>query len=134
MAIVLGDDGKVILLRAKRTILVGAKIHLYQNDYTPVHDSAVSDFTEANFPGYMAQNLSSWGYPYLNAAFQGEIDHPIVTWLMTGSSPTNNIYGYYVTTFAGDLLYAERNPSAPVAMDAAGKTYSIVPQFLEDTL
>jgi hypothetical protein len=42
---------------------------------------------------------------------------------------TNDVYGYFVTNVAGDVVYAERDPSAPVAMNAGGKTYTVFSRF-----
>lgn len=100
-----------------------AKLRLYKNNVTPTNATVLADLTEADFSGYAAQTLV-WGASSITAHIA---EAAAATLSFTISSGTQNIYGWYVTNSAGTrLLSVERDPSAPVAMDASGlNVYSI---------
>jgi hypothetical protein len=107
--------------------LSGAYLRLYQNDPTLASNMMVSDFTEADFPGYagptlLAAGLATTADPAV-ATFT-----PVVNTFSSGT-PTNTIYGYYVTDGGGNLLWAERDPSAPITMASPGDTYTVTPTY-----
>jgi hypothetical protein len=133
--IVIYIDALVDFLQLKIETLNGLYLRLYQNDLTPGRFDPASSFDEADFDGYAPVGFSTWTDAYLNASNQGQTDHDPVVFTQTGVIVTNNIYGYYVTDPTGDIIwFAERNPAAPVAMNLAGKTYTVIPHFLEDIL
>lgn len=135
MPIVLSLQGKLDLLNQKLDYLGGLYIHLFQNDITPTATTIATDFTEATFPGYATQLLGAWGFAYLEVERACTIHDPVL-WMMTGASPTNDIYGYYITDALGHLIYSERkeDPPVPAPMNEIGDTYVVVPKFCEDTL
>lgn len=122
-------DFLIALLDADVSMFNDMTLRLYQNDYTPLDTSDVSDFTEATFSGYAAIATNAWGGAFLNASNITEIDETLRTFTHNGGGTNNNIYGYYLTDAGGNLTYAERYSGAPVAMDANGKTFSVVPRF-----
>lgn len=100
-------------------------LRLYQNDFTPTQDSEFDDFTEATFPGYTAIVSGSWTPAFINGDGDAEIDHDVVTWVATGSSPANTIYGYFVTDAMDNFLFGERNPSGGIVINATGQQYAV---------
>lgn len=131
MALVVLDQGSLILLNQLISNLFNVELTLclFQNDHTPTEGDDNSDYVEADFDGYLAVGVDSWTPPYLNGANKAETDEINRTFTQTGTGVTNDIYGYYVKNSAGDIIWAERDPSAPVAMDAIGKTYTVFLRF-----
>jgi hypothetical protein len=130
--IVIFTDALLDLLALKVPTLDELYLRLYKNDLVPDRYSGVDDFVEADFTGYAAVGFVSWGTPFLNADDDAEVDHDPIVFTQTGTATTNNIYGYFVTDGAGTTLwFSERNPAAPAAMDTTGKTYTVIPKFIE---
>lgn len=109
--------------------LAGATIHVFKNDYTPTEASVLGDFTEANFASYAYITSSGWSAPALNAGNKAETVATLATWTMGTPGTTNTIYGVFVKSAAGDLLFAERNPAGGILMATAGQTWSWLPKF-----
>ena len=111
--------------------LEGAFLSLYQNNYTPIGGTVLADLVEADFPGYAPIELVGWPNAALNADFKASTQLPMQFFTCSGSATPNNIYGVYVVSAVGDLLYVERNPSAPIAMNTAGQLYGYLPRFTD---
>ena len=103
-------------------------IHLFQNNYTPVDGTVVGDFVEATFDGYGSQGVSTWGSPTIVGP-RGQTQAASNTWTKAAGTNPNLIYGYYILDGAGNLLWAERDPAAPIPMNVAMDTYTITPGF-----
>ena len=131
MALVVLDQGSLILLGALQggPFSAGYVLRLFQNNHTPAEGDDNTDYVEADFDGYSAIAIGSWTPPYLNGSGKAEIDEINRTFTQTGTGITNDVYGYYVTDPAGNVVWAERDPSAPVAMNAAGRTYTVFLRF-----
>jgi hypothetical protein len=108
-------------------ILKSATLRLFKNDFTPLQSSVTADFVEANFSGYAAIPLvlADWSASYLNASQQAETDMLTKTFTQSAATVTNSIYGWYLTIASIGFLMADRDPTAPFLMNAAGKTYSV---------
>lgn len=120
------------LLDLKLETLNGLYLRLYKNDVTPTRLLDRAAYTEADFTGYAPVGFIDWGTSFIDENVNARTDHDPVVFTQTGTGTTNNIYGYFVTDGAGTVMwFAERNPVAPVAMDATGKTYTVFPRFLE---
>lgn len=111
-----------LLLEMIEDVIAGAdydeaKIHLYQNDYTPNDQSTLEDFTECDYTGYASQTIT-W-----STAYYDENNVPLVSsgeklFICTGST-SNVCYGMFVTDAAGTkLLFAARMDDAPFAFSA----------------
>lgn len=96
--------------------LVGAKVDLFVNNFTPTALNILTDFTKASWTGYAQATVSGWG------AQRTQVDGRIAitaTNLMeftgpaAGSGPT--VYGYVVQSSSGALLYSVKF-GAPVSM------------------
>lgn len=107
------------------------QIGLYQNDWTPAVGDTISAVTAADFGGYSGvQSLASWdtgGIVFTTP--RAVVLHPYKTWTADGST-TNTIYGYYVQTVGGVLMWAERRDLGGILIGVVnGQTYSVVPKF-----
>src|SRR5438132_1401876 len=110
---ILTDSGERAFLTAIVGTYTNMQLHLFKNNYTPVEGSTVANFTEADFGGYAAVSLSN--------AVQ-TVDHvawDAITWTRTGT-PTNTIYGAYVTDNGGTVLYWTKTIT-PVTLSANGQ-------------
>lgn len=102
-------------------------MRLYQNDWEPSPEDDAGDYVQATFTGYAALNLEDFGASFLNLDLKAEINGPAHIFSQTGVAVTNMIYGYYIVNNQNALVWAERNEAGPVAMNAAGMQYSVVP-------
>lgn len=116
--------------------LDGAKVHLYQNSYTPQRGDTVANYTTADFSGYAASAVIAWGTPYSDPVNGPQVVGDSKQFTSSGGSFVGNtIYGVYVTDTAGTgLLYAEQfvdenGAPAPVIIAAAGQAIVYVPVF-----
>jgi len=97
-------------------------IHLFQNDFTPDRSSVLSDFTEADFPGYVYQAAGSYGGAYINGTGYAQAD--LLSPLLFQANTTfggQTIYGFYAT-LSGDpttVMGADRF-SSPVTLTNDG--------------
>ena len=113
----LGDN--LILDRIVADFEALVSLRLFQNNWTPTVTDTVANYTEATFSGYAAVDISAlWGAAYTNGAGQGEIDCPEQTFAFGGGAISNYVYGAYVLSAGGILVYAERF-AAPVYMSAS---------------
>lgn len=104
--------------------------HLFQNDLTPDDASVIGDFTESDFDGYAAGAATNWTAASWDAGpgtSLTEADALVFTRGPAGGA--QDVYGYFVTNFGGDLVWAERDDAAPRSMAANGDTYSLVPRL-----
>jgi hypothetical protein len=112
--IVVPDVGEVAQLQTLiDELLEGAKIHLFDNDFTPGADAELGDFTESSWTSYAAIDLAGWSTPAIGVDDRAHSSPTPPDWLV-GSGGTGDQYGYYVTD-AGEttLLFASRFDSAP---------------------
>lgn len=131
MALVLQDEGLLRKLEDLRAAWnsVQLKMHLFQNNYTPLNTSVLGDFTEATFSGYTSQNIATWGVAAV-AAHVGTITPAPLTFTRNSTGAGQTIYGYYVTDAGFTKLYwAERDPAAPVTLTNNGDSYTITAQM-----
>lgn len=95
-----------------------AKLRLYSNNVTPSNATVLADLTESSFSGYSAVTLSGWSSPVVTAHV-AQSDPSSITFTITSGTAT--VYGWYATNSAGTrLLWAQRDPSAPITLDATG--------------
>lgn len=112
-------------------------MHLYKNNYTPTKASVAADFTEvdsAEIPGYIATALT--GATLLaTVAHVSKVQWDLVSWSFTGGvGGDKNIYGYYVTTSLGVLIWSERfNPSPEIVFNGSARDLNILPQFTDES-
>jgi len=120
------DAGELLLLGYLRSQFngVACRCRLFQNDKVPADADVASNYTEATFTSYAFQNAQSWVAPTSSGGV-AQITHPTLTWTVGAVGVGNQIYGYYITDGTGQLLWAERDPNAPINMAATGNTYAV---------
>jgi hypothetical protein len=134
VALKLVDNGAYTLLNQLAIwFAANCVLHLYKNNYTPVEGSTSSNFTEADFTGYAPVALASWSLPVLTPPYE-QVTSAAVPFTVGTVGVGNTIYGYYVTDLGGALLWAERDPNAPIAMTATGNQYTVIPRFSMQSL
>ncbi len=114
---------------ALASVVNGLVLKLYSNNVTPSETSVAGDFTECAFDGYAAVTMSAWPG---SAIVSGEAvsTQPIIVFLQTGTVTNDTVFGYFVVDGSNNLQYADRNTfMSGVAMDTAGKTYTVKPRF-----
>jgi hypothetical protein len=116
---------KVAMLALKQPYLNACFLRLYANPATISGATVITDLTEATFPGYAAQATTAWTAPSLNAGNQAQMTLPQLTFTATGPSPSNQIYGWYLTHPTGGLVAVEANPSGPATINGAGQTFGV---------
>lgn len=130
----IADGYKTTFLETFRSSLLNTlTMHLYKNNFTPVHGMILSDFVEADFTGYAAQAITTFGSSTLTGGFYAQTQAALATFTQSGTSVTCDVYGYYMTDSGGTLVYAELNPNGVVSMSATGLTYVVLPNFWFDT-
>lgn len=97
----------------------GIVVHLAKAPLSPNPGSDPATFTEADYDGYAAQTIA----PPLGAAFAKGTDgaqqylNSIMSWIPSGTTTVNTIYGYWLVSRAGDYIGAEAfaAPQGPLA-------------------
>ncbi len=83
-------------VKLRELLNAGHALCLFQNDFKPLVSSALFDFTEATFPGYLPKNLNgAFGIP--KKVIDGEWQTTSIkfTWTCTGDWPAK-VYGWFV--------------------------------------
>jgi len=126
MGLVVPDVGEVILLDVlvNGDTLAAFECRLYQNNYTPVQGSTLSNFTVATFSGYAA-DWTTFG-PATIVSNKGKIVATTpVSFVHNGGATSNTIYGYYIVdTVTNEVVWAEKF-AASQAMSNNGDTINI---------
>jgi hypothetical protein len=106
----------------------GLSVHLYTNNVTPTRNDTLTTYTEADYTGYAAVNLTGQNA----AVWQSQGSAVQYTTTQAAFSPTgttvgNVIYGYYVSmaTSPATLLGAELLPS-PVSLGSPADQLIII--------
>jgi len=110
-------------------ILENAELCLFQNNYVPVHTSALGNFTEADFDGYARITLTTWPAAALDANNKASSALGFQTFTKTGAVTANTIYGVFVLDGFGNLIYAERFATAPFTLSVPGQLLLYKPVF-----
>lgn len=127
MAIVFPNSGRTLSASytvGKVTTTGNLILKLYSNDYTPNSDSDSNTFTEVTTGnGYTSKTLtgSTWSIA------DGVATYPQQTWTFTGA--VGNVYGYYVTTSSGTVVFAERFSSGPFNIASNGDVIRVTISF-----
>lgn len=104
-------------------------IRLFQNDHVPADTDTLADYVAATFTGYVPLNIIDWSGGTWDPSGAAFITAPTKNFNQTGTAITNTIFGYYVISGGGTLMFAERNPAGGVPMNQAGYTYAVVPRW-----
>jgi hypothetical protein len=115
-------DSLLLSLTVLPTVLpvTAGKRRLFKNDFTPTPNSAIADFTEADFTGYASDALAI-GTP---ANLNDNVDCCVTAGAFTATAGSpfvpNTIYGVYMTDGTPTLWYAAARFPVPVPIAAAG--------------
>lgn len=104
-------------------------LKLYQNNFTPTPSSTLASFTEATFDGYGEGTVAAagWSAPFLVSGNRYVCTAPSITWVSTGATPSNTVYGWYLVDHGvANVLYAEAFPT-PVVVSQAGIGITVQP-------
>ncbi len=123
MPLVLCTEGELSFL----TLIVSgldALVYPFKNDRMPLRADTPAYYSEADFSGYTgAISLADWVAPYLSNARAFSSPSPAL-WTHNGGPIDNYIFGICCVDTANNLLWAERDPRAPVLMNPMQSTYS----------
>lgn len=136
MTLKLADLGcKQILIDASSVWTTTAlKLHLFSSNTTPTTSSVLADFTECTFAGYAAISMTGWAAPSV-AAHVAKMLAAVKTFTRSTTGAAQNVYGYYVTDNGSTiLLWAERDPLAPIVVTNEGDSYTVTPSLSEQDL
>jgi len=117
MVNVIPNTGKVFIGATIQTALAVSTIKLFKNDMVPDVGTVLADFTEADFSGYAAQAVATWGVPYIDQV-NGGVSITAPAHQFQAANPTtvpNTVYGYYLEDTGGNLVQAGRF-DAPIDM------------------
>lgn len=102
-----------------------AELCLFTNDRVPTVDDVVVDYSEPGVGWYARKPISNWT-PAVYAAPYASLSALPANWVNTnGPGADLVIYGYFALDSAGNLIWAERDPAAPVTIAGAGGTYTV---------
>lgn len=114
------NDAFLSAATAALAALDGAKMELYQNDYTPTPATVLGDLTVATYTGYAGKTVT-WSGITVGSDSQHEVIGTVAAaFRPTGTTITNQIFGWYLTNTAGSTLFAAgRFDGAPLPMLSA---------------
>jgi hypothetical protein len=115
MALLVPNQGEQIALEAllNKTAPQNLDLKLYKNNKTPSETDTEVDYTEADFTGYAAIQLTAASWTVTPGA-PTEAAYPQQTFASTAGSQNQDVYGYYlVQRTSGKLVYAERFSNGP---------------------
>jgi len=103
-------------------------VKLFKTLIVPGPGITVADLTEADFTGYLSQLLNNVSVaPALDAGARAVASWDAQTYTKLGATG-NDIYGYWVENFSGDLIYFEQFDQI-VPMQADGAQLVMNPKF-----
>lgn len=103
-------------------------LHLYTNSVDLSGQAfTTSSFTEVNASGYASVNLNaaSWNISTVNGVTAAVYNVAVSFTFNVGQG----VYGYYVTTTSGQIVWAEQFPGAPFNLPISGGEISVRPQI-----
>lgn len=138
MAFVFTNEGeKMLLERSVGKVAAGSlKLKLFTNDYTPVHDDVVADYTEMGaVQGYTEKTLTTAGW---NAATAGtgvgtslsnkaQITYPQQQWTFDGTGGSVTVYGYFITDDGETVLLGAERFTSSQLVSSSGDLIKVTP-------
>lgn len=92
-------------------------LRLFTNNLTPTDSTVIGNVTECTIAGYSAITLTGSSWTVATVSGISTASYPEQTFTMTAAA---TIYGYYVTTLGGALLWIERFTGAPFNLPSGG--------------
>jgi hypothetical protein len=129
MALVCTNTGEIAFLQYILNISASSDklLHLYTSDVTPTETTTIGSgagqLTECTVVGYTLHTLTSAGW---TTTQDGSGTTTGIYSQVTFTFSTNvDLYGYYVTTTSGTLLWAERFSGAPFSFPIDGGSFGL---------
>lgn len=107
--------------------LDGVIIKLFKNNLTPTPSTPLSAFEEADFDGYADSSAVVWGPVYHTTGDSVQVLGDNKSFISTGSTTPNNIYGWYATNAAGTVLKCFERFDEPVPVVEADQGLTVIP-------
>jgi len=125
--LVVPQEGSLALMQYLRLGMPAPiMIHLFINDLLVDTTTVLTDFTEASFPGYLAQAVTFPAAPFLNIDGAAEIDAGgPASFVSTGPS-TQTAYGYWVDDGSYTSIWWAERFASPVDFRMAGSFTQVV--------
>lgn len=130
MPLVVPDVGERRMLEyiVNRVAPTELTLRLYVNDVDLLAEGVVAaGFTEASTTGYTAVALP--GANWAVSTNSGITVATYATGVPFNFAAAADVYGYYVTDAAGNVMWAEEFPSAPFGLPAGGGQIVVRPQI-----
>lgn len=130
MGLKLVDGAKLDFLSALAAYWTGRlSAGLFAHDWVPADMDTITAVVPATFSGYAGLlPITGWGAPTLSSS-RAVAQADALTWTHNGGPVGNWIFGLYVVDSLGGLVWAERRPDGPRALNLGGTTYSATPGF-----
>jgi len=104
---------------------------LFTNNETPTEASVIGDFDEPTSGWYDRTALSNWPASAMVGGKASTTNDP-QTFTHDGTGGSVSIYGYFIADADGDLVGAELDPDAPIALAVNGAAYVVTPTLTND--
>ena len=128
MAITVPDVGATACLDALLDEGVTTWYHLYVNDVSLGRATTLGDLTEADWPDYAPQRVTTWTPATVPIDRAVSAADPLL-WTRGDGGDPRQVYGYYVTDGqTGPLLWAETRPQGPLPMVAPTDAVLVTPR------
>jgi hypothetical protein len=101
-------------------------LRLFTNNLTPGKSTTIANINEATATGYSPITLTGTSWTVTSSAGTNSAVYNQQTFTFTTGS---SVYGYYITTIAGDLLWLERFSVAPFVLPSGGGEIAITPKL-----
>jgi len=129
MAGVISNEGEINVL--KRLVNQTLKVRLFKNDIIPSDGTVLGSFNQATFPGYAEKTINGgMSPPATDLDGKGSTTSGNCIWTRGVGAGSETIYGYYVVTSGGVLLWAQRRSTGGISIGVVpGQTYSVIPKY-----
>lgn len=134
MPLLVPDVGEIVLLDVLRAwfLIPNIEVGLYASAHTPAAADVLSDYTaiEATFPNYARIVPVNWTAAIPDGAGRATTMADFCLFVRGAGGSPEDIFGYFVVDTTGpELLWAEEDPNAPVAVNINGATYAVRPRL-----
>lgn len=128
MALVCPDVGEILMLQYIVNMVSPDNriLRLFKNDVTPSDSTTVGGLTQADQAGYAPITLTGSNWTTTQSIGVTTAVYSEQTFTFTTGA---TIYGYYVVTTAGNMLWLERFSGAPFQLPDGGGQISITPRL-----
>jgi len=127
VSLVLLNQGEVFILEC--LINSGLTLHLFCNDIVPLEEDISAVYEEPVGGGYAPKALLAGDW-VISQGGPSLMEHPRQDFIFTGVPTPSTVYGYFVKTVGGIVLWAERGPAFVVQQ--ATDEYRVVPKYTQD--